>query len=248
MIPATKINKFSAHTNRVRGQAPLSGPTRTATDHGQPVVREHAPASNRAFPPLTLEKESTRQDRVAKAREKQSQDDTSGEVWSSVWSTSRNDDEPTERSQPQSGKSKVPHLALAPEPARTTDALFPRDVRLETCTDLSRSTLARAKKADTEGDCHTALRHYAAAIKNGSNDPQVYFRMGVLLRQTNGDARQSLAHLRKATLLSPEQIKYRCELAELYETLGFPINARRERERIRALQDESDSSRSRRFW
>jgi tetratricopeptide (TPR) repeat protein len=113
---------------------------------------------------------------------------------------------------------------------------------------LAQAAIKAAKASDLAADWSTAIQHYTVAVEHGSNDPQVYFRMGVLLRQTNGDARQSLAHLRKATLLSPEQIKYRCELAELYETLGFPINARRERERIRALQDESDSSRSRRFW
>jgi len=116
------------------------------------------------------------------------------------------------------------------------------------CSELARRALQAAKSADTVGDWQAAIRHFTVAIKNGSNDPQVYFRLGVLLRKTHGDLRLSLAHLRKASLLQPDQVVYRRELAELYDVLGFPINARSQRERIQEIQGVVPTKRTWWFW
>ncbi len=254
MFPVTNTDKFSREKNDVRGQVPPSGLGPEGMDHRRASVRD---GSEAATPQLQLEKESTRRDRVARAREKQRQADVGGEVWSCIWSVGREQSEDTLIHVSESRERCTPALALAPEPPppmevplhdRTplpqTDPLR-ASTPAEICPELARRSVVAAKKADAEGNWHAALEQYTLAVAHGSRDPQVHFRMGMLLRQTHGDLRQSLAHLRKATLLRPDHIKYRSALADFYDLLGFPINARSQRERIRQLEADAAATRAR---
>jgi hypothetical protein len=186
--------------------------------------------------------------------EKRSQEleDVDDGVWSSVWTTRRDYSEDTLQPETAQRDSTAPNLALAPDPDPDTGhRVYAAPLKVahsEPCTDLAQAAIKAAKASDLAADWSTAIQHYTVAVEHGSSDPQVYFRLGVLLRLTNGDLRLSLAHLRTASHLRPEQIVYRRELAEVYEALGFPINARSQRERIGELQETAPTKRSWWFW
>lgn len=112
----------------------------------------------------------------------------------------------------------------------------------------ARRALEAARDAEASGYWREALWYYTVAVENGANDAENYFRLGLLLRRTNGDLRRSLAHLRRATLLRPQNVQYRRELAKLYHELGLPINARRQRARLRQLEEVAPPKRFWRFW
>jgi tetratricopeptide (TPR) repeat protein len=247
MFPVTYRDKSARKTSRVIGQISFAKRITTHSDHQPAVTSDISPVSVASGSPLTLEKESTRRAREAKARARQKQNDTSGGVWNGVWSTGWDDSE--DSLDPMTGQARRldGHLALAPEADQSPVSVQQQAADIEPCVELARRALAAAKKADAEGDSHAALQHYAMVVDNGSSDPQVFFRMGVLLRQTKGDPRQSLDLLRKATVLRPDQMKYRNELADLYETLGFYINARSQRKQIRQLEETVSSKRSHGF-
>jgi tetratricopeptide (TPR) repeat protein len=108
--------------------------------------------------------------------------------------------------------------------------------------------LDAARTADNLENWTEALRCYAEAVDHGVTDAHALFRLGSLIRQSQGNLRTGLEHLRKATLAKPDNIVFRAELADTYEALGFPINARAQRERIRQLQQSEASGRVWRWW
>ena len=239
MFPVTTLEKFSGQNGRASGQ--------------EPAACDASRASANPLPPLALEKESTRRAREAKARELRKQDELEGEVWSQVWSTGWDPGQATKLSLAGPARRTVHNLALAPEreppPEREQEPITVQQAQapIKISTDQARRSLVAARKADAEGDWHTAINHYTVVVENGSSDAQAHYRLGVLLLQTHGDPRQSLAHLRKAILLRPQQLKYRRALATLYENLGFPINARSQREQIRRLEQDAAAKRARQY-
>ena len=86
--------------------------------------------------------------------------------------------------------------------------------------------------------------------EDGSSDPDAHFRLGMLPCKTTGKLRLSMDHIRKATLLRPERIAYRSELARLCDTLGLVVHPRGQREQIRQLPKKQNTppKRSWRFW
>jgi curved DNA-binding protein CbpA len=87
----------------------------------------------------------------------------------------------------------------------------------------------QARSAETFHSVKEAITQYKRAADDyESDDPQVYFRLGLLVLKYEEDERGALGYLRQAVLLRPENPDFRTALGDLYASLSMERNARRE--------------------
>lgn len=234
--------------------------------HGRALGPTPSPAAAPSAPVLRLETEATGRARLARARANQTHtlDGRRDEIWLSALQpcgeraaaalrlqTDLQRRAASRRAPAQARVADSPSGAPRPGAAQTNALLKQsataglRLARTGDGEDGAQDSLKAARLADRKGEWRTAIRHYRDGLVDGSRQPDAHFRLGVLIRKTGGDLRLGLDHLRHATQLRPERLDYRRELAVVYEALGFPINARRERALIR---DRLETAAPRRPW
>lgn len=234
--------------------------------HGRALGPTPSPAAAPPAPALRLETEATSRARLARARANQTQtlDGRRDEIWLSAGQPCGERGAATLRLQNDAQRRAIPRRALAHahgadslssagrNGAARANALPSKSdtagLRLAATgdgEDGAQGSLRAARLADRKGEWRNAIRHYRDGLEDGSREPDAHFRLGVLIRKTGGDLRLGLDHLRHAAMLRPERLDYRRELAVVYEQLGFPINARRERALIR---ERLEAAAPRRVW
>jgi len=110
----------------------------------------------------------------------------------------------------------------------------------------ARQFVAAAESAEQYQNVQEALYNYRKAVEYETDNANVYFRLGMLIRRVERDEREALKAIRTATLKAPDNAEFRIALAEMYAEQGLALNARREyQEATRLAKDKETRSRAR---
>lgn len=88
--------------------------------------------------------------------------------------------------------------------------------------------ILQAEQEESYQRVKEAIAAYHEAIACDPPDGLAWFRLGMLLKNQESDARSAVQHLRKAVQKEPNKLQYRMALAEVYELHGLAANALRE--------------------
>lgn len=104
--------------------------------------------------------------------------------------------------------------------------------------------LALADQAESYAKQKEAIEHLRKATECNPTDGAAFFRLGRLLRDSEGDTRGALESFRVALLKDPKNVEWRLAAAELYETLGMRQNAHREARTVLEVDPKNEKARA----
>jgi curved DNA-binding protein CbpA len=104
--------------------------------------------------------------------------------------------------------------------------------------------ISLAESAESFRNVPEAMHNYQKATECDPEDGLAHFRFGKLLAEHSGDARAALLQFRHAVMKTPNEIKYRMALADLYVTQNMSKNAVREYQKALELDPKNKDAKN----
>ena len=120
------------------------------------------------------------------------------------------------------------HIACKLEPNNMEFKEFYKKARRLARKIKAQELFSLAENAESFQNYHEALKQYRKAVEYEVEDPRAYARLAYLVEKLDPDPRESIKLMQIAVQKSPENVEYRCILAEIYYREGMNLNAKRE--------------------
>lgn len=131
-------------------------------------------------------------------------------------------------------------MALTFDPTNAQYKADAESARREARVSQAKQFLAAAENAESFANHRQAQASYQKAIEYGLREARAYYRLGVLTKKLDEDAKSAMQHLRQAVALDGDNLEYRLVLAELYVETGMHTSARAQYEHVLAV-DKTNS-------
>ena len=105
-------------------------------------------------------------------------------------------------------------------------------------------SLSLAENAESFRNVREAMHNYQKATECDPDDGLAHYRFGKLLAEYSGDARAALLQFRHAVMKTPDDVKYRMALADLYVTQNMTKNAVREYQKALDLDPKNKDAKN----
>lgn len=104
--------------------------------------------------------------------------------------------------------------------------------------------ISLAENAESFRNVREAMHNYQKATECDPDDGLAHYRFGKLLAEYSGDARAALLQFRHAVMKTPDDVKYRMALADLYVTQNMTKNAVREYQKALDLDPKNKDAKN----
>jgi curved DNA-binding protein CbpA len=104
--------------------------------------------------------------------------------------------------------------------------------------------ISLAESAESFRNVREAMHNYQKATECDPMDGLAHFRFGKLLAEHSGDARAALLQFRHAVMKTPNDVRYRMALADLYVNQNMSKNAVREYQKVLELDPKNKDAKN----